>query len=92
MGEGKLFFDASTLPKQNAEEVTDGLKTDPQGNIWASGPGGILIIDKAGHLLGKVTTGEVISNCCWGNDSLVLYITAGAFLYRIKTNVSSNKN
>lgn len=92
LGEGKLFFDASALPKQNPEEVTDGLKTDPQGNIWASGPGGILIIDKTGHLLGKVITGEVVSNCCWGNDGSVLYITAGAFLYRIKTNVISNRN
>lgn len=86
-GKGKLFFDASTLPKQNEEEVTDGLKTDKQGNIWASGPGGLLIADKNGHLLGKISTGEVISNCCWGNDESVLYITAGSFLYRVKMNI-----
>ena len=86
VGKGKVFFDASALPKQNIEEVTDGLKTDKQGNIWASGPGGLLVIDKTGHLLGKISTGEVISNCSWGNDSSTLYITAGAFLYKIKTN------
>ncbi|MGI4750884.1 MAG: SMP-30/gluconolactonase/LRE family protein [Janthinobacterium lividum] len=88
VGKGKVFFDASALPKQNAEETTDGLKIDKQGNIWASGPGGILIIDKTGHLMGKISTGEVISNCCWGDDGSMLYITAGAFLYRIKTNVN----
>ncbi|RYE31174.1 MAG: SMP-30/gluconolactonase/LRE family protein [Sphingobacteriaceae bacterium] len=82
---GKIFFDATRLPKQNEEEVTDGLKTDKQGNIWASGPGGILIIDKNGQLLGKISTGEVISNCCWGDDKSTLYITAGAFLYQLKT-------
>ncbi|RYE17997.1 MAG: SMP-30/gluconolactonase/LRE family protein, partial [Sphingobacteriaceae bacterium] len=37
-GKGKVFFDASDLPKLTAEEVTDGLKTDREGNIWASGP------------------------------------------------------
>ncbi|RYE30466.1 MAG: SMP-30/gluconolactonase/LRE family protein [Sphingobacteriaceae bacterium] len=84
VGKGKLFFDASALPKQNPEEVTDGLKTDQQGNVWASGPGGILIVDKTGHLLGKISTGEVISNCCWEDKNSTLYITAGAFLYRIK--------
>lgn len=91
LDKGKLFFDASALPRQNVEEVTDGLKTDSQGNIWASGPGGLLVIDKSGHLLGKITTGEVISNCCWGNDGSILYITAGAFLYRIKTSIYSHK-
>ncbi|RYE21942.1 MAG: SMP-30/gluconolactonase/LRE family protein [Sphingobacteriaceae bacterium] len=81
---GKLFFDASALPRQNVDEVTDGLKTDTQGNVWTSGPGGILILDKTGYLLGKISTDEVISNCCWGNNDSALYIAAGAFLYRIK--------
>ncbi|RYE35616.1 MAG: SMP-30/gluconolactonase/LRE family protein [Sphingobacteriaceae bacterium] len=83
-GKGKLFFDASALPKEVAEQTTDGLKTDSYGNIWASGPGGLLVIDKNGHLLGKISTGEVISNCCWGNNNSMLFITAGSFLYLIK--------
>ncbi|MGI4899733.1 MAG: SMP-30/gluconolactonase/LRE family protein [Janthinobacterium lividum] len=86
VGKGKIFFDASDLPKQSHEEVTDGLKVDAEGNIWASGPGGMLIIDKAGKLLGTITTQEVISNCCWNENSSVLFITAGSFLYQVKTN------
>ncbi len=86
VGKGKVFFDASSLSKQQAEQVTDGLKVDQQGNLWASGPGGLLIIDKTGKLLGTISTGEVISNCCWGDNGSTLYLTAGAFLYRIKTN------
>lgn len=83
VGKGKVFFDASDLNKHNEEEVTDGLKVDQKGNLWASGPSGLLIIDKAGKLLGQVSTGEVISNCALGNNYSVLYITAGTFLYRI---------
>lgn len=86
VGKGKIFFDAATLPKLPPEETTDGLKTDREGNIWASGPGGILIIDKTGNLLGTITTGETISNCAWGNYGSTLYFVGGPFLYRIKTN------
>ena len=87
---GKIFFDAADLPKLTAEEVTDGLKTDREGNVWTSGPGGILIIDKTGKLLGTITTGEVITNCAWGNSGSELYFTGGSFLYRIKTNRLKN--
>ncbi len=91
VGKGKIFFDASGLPKQQEEETTDGLKVDGEGNVWASGPGGVLVIDKTGKLLGTITTGEVVSNCTWGDGSSVLYITAGAFLYRIKTNALKSR-
>ncbi len=83
---GKLFFDASALPRRQATEVTDGLKVDRDGNVWASGPGGLLIIAPDGKLIGTIQTDEIISNCAWGNDGASLYITAGSFLYRIKTN------
>ncbi len=82
---GKLFFDASSLPGESEKEVTDGLKTDADGNVWSSGPGGLLIISPQGKLLGRIYTGEIFSNCAWGNDGSTLYITAGSFLYRIKT-------
>ncbi len=87
VGKGKVFFDASALSKEVAEQTTDGLKTDKQGNIWASGPGGLLIIDQHGRLLGKISTGEVISNCCWDDHASALYLTAGSYLYRVNLNI-----
>jgi gluconolactonase len=81
---GKIFFDASDLLKNRQDETTDGLKCDKNGNVWATGPGGILIINAAGKLLGIIRTGEIMSNCTWGNNCY-LYITAGAFLYRVQT-------
>ena len=85
LGRGIVFFDASGLPRERIKEVTDGLKVDRQGNIWASGPGGLLVISAAGKLLGTIQTGEIFTNCAWGDEGH-LYITAGAFVYRVKTN------
>ena len=65
---------------------TCGVK-DAEGNIWTSGPGGILILSPEGKLLGKIeTAGENASNCAWGNDGSMLYITVDGYLCRIKTN------
>lgn len=81
---GKIFFDASALERMQLKQITDGLKTDRYGNLWASGPGGLLIISPAGKLLGKIETYEVISNCAWNTDRTTLFLTAGAFLYRLQ--------
>ncbi|GAB3882138.1 SMP-30/gluconolactonase/LRE family protein [Spirosoma agri] len=85
VGKGRVYFDASSLPKFRPKEVVDGLKTDKAGNVWTSGPGGVLIISPAGKLMGRIDTGEVISNCAWGDDGSTLYLTSGMFLCRIKT-------
>jgi gluconolactonase len=85
LGKGKIFFDATSLPKLRDKEVPDGIKTDRDGNLWAAGPGGLLIISPAGKLLGRLDTGEVIANCAWGDDGSTLYITSNTFLCRIKT-------
>ena len=85
LSNGKLFFDASSLPREDGMQRTDGLKTDTEGNVWSSGPGGLLIISTQGKLLGVIHTGEIIANCAWGDDGSSLYITGNTFLYRIKT-------
>lgn len=84
-GKKTVFFDGSTVPKLRYKEMPDGIKVDQQGNCWVAGPGGLLVISPAGKLLGRIDTGEVISNCAWGDDGSTLYITSGMFLCRIKT-------
>ncbi|UHG89304.1 SMP-30/gluconolactonase/LRE family protein [Spirosoma oryzicola] len=86
VGKGRVFYDGSSLPKFRPKEVFDGLKTDRDGNLWTSGPGGLLIISPAGKLIGRIDTGEVISNCAWGDDGSTLYLASSMFLCRIKTN------
>lgn len=81
----RVFFDAQPLKEQGGKGLVDGLKVDRSGNVWSSGPGGILVITPAGKLIGRINTGQATANCGWGNDGSVLYITADMFLLRVKT-------
>lgn len=81
----RLFFDARTLAKSGLPGSCDGMKVDREGNIWSSGPGGILVISPAGKLLGRIATGVVTANCAWGDDGGTLYMTANHFLLRART-------
>lgn len=81
----KTFFDAQSLLKGGAKGLCDGLKVDRAGNVWATGPGGVLVLSPAGKLLGRINTGEATANCGWGDDGSTLYITADMFLLRLKT-------
>lgn len=85
LGAGKVLFDATPMVKQGLPGLPDGLKVDTNGNIWSSGPGGILILSATGKLLGRIDTGEATANCGWGDDGSTLYITADMYLCRIKT-------
>ena len=80
-----MFFDAQSRKVQGQPGLCDGLKVDRDGNVWATGPGGVMVISPAGKLLGVINTGEPTGNCCWGDDGSTLYITANYFLVRLKT-------
>lgn len=81
----RTFYDAQPLYKAGDKGLCDGLKVDRAGNVWATGPGGVLVLSPAGKLLGRINTGENTGNCCWGDDGSTLYITADMFLVRVKT-------
>lgn len=81
----RTFFDAQPLLDSGAKGLVDGLKVDRAGNVWSSGPGGILVLSPAGRLLGRLNTGVATANCAWGDDGGTLYITAHMFLLRVRT-------
>jgi gluconolactonase len=85
IAEGRVFFDAKPLMAEGRKGLPDGLKTDMRGNVFATGPGGVLVISPDGQLLGLINTGEATANCAWGDDGSVLYITADDYLCRVKT-------
>ncbi|RTQ46878.1 SMP-30/gluconolactonase/LRE family protein [Hymenobacter gummosus] len=85
LGTGRLFFDLSQVPKVRPKEVPDGLAVDRAGNVWASGPGGLLILSPQGQHLGTIDPGEVVANCAFGDDGRTLYLTVGTWLCRIRT-------
>ena len=86
LGTGRVLFDATPSVKIK-KGLPDGLKVDQRGNLWATGPGGVLIIAPDGRHLDTLATGEATANCAWGNDGSTLYITADMYLCRVKTKV-----
>ena len=99
LGEGKLFFDV-TANKEDG--LPDGLKLDVNGNLYATGPGGIWIFSPDGKHLGTIKPPETPANLHWGkyaktNAEAVmqpdekadtLYITARTGLYRVQLAVA----
>jgi len=84
LANARVFFDASHLAP-GRKGLPDGLKVDERGNLFSSGPGGILILSPAGKHLGTINTGESTANCAWGGDGSDLYITADMYVCRVKT-------
>lgn len=82
---GRVFFDATSRVGPNLPGLPDGLKVDKQGNLWATGPGGVLIFNPQGKHLGTIKTGVPTGNCAWGDDGATLYVTADMWLCRIRT-------
>jgi gluconolactonase len=80
---GKIFYDA-TINAKTEKGLPDGLKVDKQGNIFATGPGGVWIFNAHGKLLGKIKVAEATSNCALSPDGKVLYVTNDMFVLRVK--------
>jgi gluconolactonase len=85
-GKGTLLYDATPMVKKGMNGLPDGLKIDKDGNLWSSGPGGMIILSPTGKLLGRIEMGELTANCAWGDDGTTLYITADGYVCRVKTN------
>lgn len=84
LGDGKLFHDATELVGK-LPGLPDGLKVDKDGNLFATGPGGVHVFAADGTPLGRIDTGQATANCGWGNYGSVLYITADAYICRVRT-------
>jgi len=84
LARGKVLYDFTELMGK-LPGSPDGLKVDHQGNLFATGPGGVYIITAGGRLLARIHTGKRTSNCAWGGDGSVLYMTVDDYLCRIRT-------
>jgi gluconolactonase len=91
VGAGRVLFDAQPLKSPQRKGACDGMKVDAKGNIWTTGPGGVLVLNKDGKHLGSILTGVPTGNCAWGGaDRDVMYVTADMFLLRVKTQVKGH--
>jgi len=84
LGAGRVFADATKL-YQEGDGVPDGLKLDEKGNLFATGPGGVLVYAPDGTLLGRILTGVPTANVAWGEDGSTLFVTANHRVLRLRT-------
>ena len=81
----RVFFDATDM---EAAGVPDGMKIDTEGNLYCTGPGGVLIFTPEGKHIGTIQPVEHPANVAWGDaDGKTLYMTARTGLYRIRLNI-----
>ena len=78
-----IFFDGRELTKKDIG-LFDGLKVHPTGNIFATGPGGVLVIKENGEHIGTIRTEVRTANCAFDENFQYLYMTSDMFLTRIK--------
>ena len=79
----RVLFDSTSLTK-NQKGLPDGLKIDTEGNLFATGPGGVLVLTPQGKHLGTIMTGQATSNCAFGDEGRTLYMTADDYLMRVR--------
>ncbi|QEG24209.1 SMP-30/gluconolactonase/LRE family protein [Mariniblastus fucicola] len=87
LGDGKVLYDTSQWVKKGDPGMPDGMAVDTQGNIWGTGPGGVLIISPEGKLLGRILMGKPTANCAFGDDGSTLYMTSSGFICKVQTKV-----
>ncbi|MEM6688103.1 MAG: SMP-30/gluconolactonase/LRE family protein [Planctomycetota bacterium] len=84
VGPGKVLMNASEFMNQHPG-LPDGLDVHSNGWIFASGPGGIYVINPSNSsLVGRFVIGGRVSNCTLTPDQKFLYITADDKLCRVR--------
>ncbi len=78
--EKTIFFSAIDTSRPGGP---DGMKVDKHGNLFLTGPGGILIVDAKGNHLGTIGIPIPASNLAFGPKEKELFITARNTVVRI---------
>ena len=79
-----VFFDAMALHKAGGPGLPDGMCLDTDGRLYATGPGGVLVITPGGELIGVIETGRPVANCAFGEDGHTLFLTSDDILARLR--------
>ncbi|RED92044.1 SMP-30/gluconolactonase/LRE family protein [Marinoscillum furvescens] len=79
---GKMLLDVTALGKER-KGLPDGMKVHSSGNLFATGPGGVLVLSPEGEHLGTIMTGFATANCAFDSEEKYLYMTAHKHLMRI---------
>lgn len=80
----RIFYDATSEHKQGDPGLPDGFKIDKQGNVFATGPGGVWIFNKDGKVLGKFRVPVPTANCALADEGKTIYIAADMYVLRVR--------
>jgi gluconolactonase len=83
LGEGRVLLRAGDIPGRRRGSF-DGMTVDDRGNIFTTGPGGVLVLTPEGKHLGTLVTTHPTANCTFGEDGRTLFIAAGSSLLRVR--------
>ena len=78
-----IFFTALDSSKPGGP---DGMKVDQHGNLFLTGPGGILVVDSSGIHLGTIGIPIPATNLTFGPRENELFVTARSTIYRVELN------
>ena len=81
----RVFFNSKNILRKGPGSF-DGLKVHSSGTIFATGPGGVLVIGPEGKHLGTIRPGKATANCAFDAAEDYLYLTSTDVLARIKLN------
>ncbi len=84
----KQFHDFSDLMGDTSPGLPDGLAVAADGTLFATGPGGVIVLSKDGKRLGRIWDGKATANCKFGDDGKTLYMTSHDMLARIRLNIA----
>lgn len=79
----RILYDATPLVK-GRKGLPDGLKVDRLGIIFATGPGGVYVLNGEGKLLGMLHIPEACSNIALADEDKTMYITADRYVLRLR--------
>ena len=81
-GSGGVFFEG---PYGDGDAGWfDGMKMHKSGNIFATGPGGVLVISPEGKKLATIRLPDPVTNCCFDESEEYLFVTSFAYVARFK--------
>src|SRR5262249_3817561 len=89
LGAGHVLYNATNMVGKYPG-LPDGMKAEKEGNLFATGPGGVHVFNKDGKHIGRIETGEKTANCAWGEDGSTLFICADQYICRLRTKTRGN--
>jgi gluconolactonase len=81
----RLFADLTSEVGPARPGLPDGMAVDSQGNLFVTGPGGVIVFAPDGTRLGTIVTGTGIANVTFGEDGRTLFLTSHNMLVRLRT-------